>query len=402
MYTGANYSIQGNAFAAKGKTDVKNSSREKNSKFEDSLMAALQESTFSKQSPSDIKKERVVTSKEEPVKQEKESSLENDLDSTQAAKALFLLNPELGSVFNAENGREISMLTAAIGDVNLESTGSVSEAAASSLNQAANVPENTNVLQAAVGETVVLPENKKAFTEMKETVKTGETEKAAKADNLFARPAETEKTGVVAEKSKLGDMAQTGQKENQKSISSSQNTEKQETPPEILTASNPFKGEALDFSKVNIKVGENTENADPQILGKEVAESILHHASEGKNIFEVQLNPEELGKIQIKLTFESGKASVLLSCSNAKTQEILMSQSENIRHIIEQQTGSETIVTVKEEAYTKQQDFDGRGQNRREEEQKQQMQREDSVNAEEFVKQLKLGLTGKEESYAFN
>lgn len=166
----------------------------------------------------------------------------------------------------------------------------------------------------------------------------------------------------------------------------------------ILDTMAGTKQEPLDFSKVNIKVGESIVNANSENLGQDIADKILYHTAEGKSEFELQLNPKDLGAIRIKLIFESGKAAVLLNCSNPKTQELLMGNADSIRHIIELQTGSETVVTVKEDASQNQQDLDGRGQNDRHEEQRQQQQNKDrTVNAELFLQQLKLGLVGKED-----
>lgn len=174
----------------------------------------------------------------------------------------------------------------------------------------------------------------------------------------------------------------------------------------VSTANNmsSIKQESFDFSKVNIKVSDGSVNANSQTMGQDIADKILYQASEGKTEFELQMNPKSLGAIRVKLVFESGRVLVILNCSNPKTQELLLGNAENIRSIIEQQTGSATMVTVKEDVYQEQQNFDGRGQNDRQEEQRQQQQnKNDTVDAAVFLQQLKLGLVGKEDdNYEFN
>lgn len=168
---------------------------------------------------------------------------------------------------------------------------------------------------------------------------------------------------------------------------------KQADTPEIaFTEQSAVKSEPLDLSKVNVKVGEGPLQADSPKFAENLADKITANISIGKTEFDLELNPQDLGTIKIKLVFEAGKASILMSCSNPKTENLLLGSAEQIRSMVESQTGSETTVQVKEETHQSQQDMEGRGENPNKRQQEQRQSSNDTVDAAVFLQQLRLGL----------
>jgi len=403
MYA-ANNLTQVQSLNTKAKTDVKSKTAKKDSGFDQSFAYALKENLTQSQSSS-VEKKELVPLKETSEQQDETSFMETDLANDQAAMAMFVLNLDDTCLANQEQTNVIpTLLQENVSDVKGTLTQEMSLAAdeAKPFDGKAAYSEILGNANTLVKENPL--ESKQIGAAIKDMTQANELEQTVKTEVTSQQLNEAGKIDLAGESSDLTGLKNETVRADKEGLSPTQKgTEHEKELPEILTGASVNKEEPLDFTKVNIKVAENTTEADSNFLSKDLAEKILHHASEGKNVFEVQLTPEELGSIQIKMTFEAGKASVLLNCSNPKTQEILMGQSENIRQIIEQQTGLETIVEVKEDAYTKQQDFDGRGQNNRGEEQKKQSQSDDSVNAEQFMQQLRLGLVGKEDlNYGFS
>ncbi|WP_324824552.1 flagellar hook-length control protein FliK [Sinanaerobacter sp. ZZT-01] len=403
MYA-ANNLAQVQSFNTKAKTDVKSKMAEKDSGFDQSFAYALKENLTQNQSSS-VEKKELVPLKETSEQQDETSLMETGLANDQAAMAMLVLNADDTYLANQEQADvSTALLQENVSDVKGTLTQEMSFAAdeAKPFDGKAAYSEILGNANTLLKENPL--ESKQIGAPIKDMTQANGLEQTVKTEVASQQLNEAGKIDLAGKSSDLTGLKNETLRTDKEGLSPTQKgTEREEELPEILTGASVKKEEPLDFTKVNIKVAENTTEADSNFLSKDLAEKILHRASEGKNVFEVQLTPEELGSIQIKLTFEAGKASVLLNCSNPKTQEILMGQSENIRQIIEQQTGLETIVAVKEDAYTKQQDFDGRGQNNRREEQKNQSQRDDSVNAEQFMQQLRLGLVGKEDlNYGFS
>lgn len=157
-----------------------------------------------------------------------------------------------------------------------------------------------------------------------------------------------------------------------------------------------LKAQPFDFSKVNIKVADNA-NLEKQVLPNQIAEKIIYNQSQGKNEFDIQLYPKDLGKIGIKLVFEGNGAQILVSCNNPKTQSLMAAHADSLRGILEANTGLQTTVSVQEESgmmnQHQRESFDGRGQNQSQYQQEnaryQTQKDEENIS---FLNQLKFGL----------
>ena len=109
---------------------------------------------------------------------------------------------------------------------------------------------------------------------------------------------------------------------------------------------------------------------------------------EGK--LELSLEPERLGKLTIRLEYEKGKTEVTIFSTSAKTLEILSKEAGHLAQILEEKTGTPTVIYTPEQTENRQNmDQDpGHGRNGRQDQKEQRQKQDDS-----FAQQLRLGLT---------
>lgn len=159
-----------------------------------------------------------------------------------------------------------------------------------------------------------------------------------------------------------------------------------------LTAHTAAPKAAEDDGVLNFKVGDAVKVSEPN-AAQNIADTILVRAGENNREFEMQLNPEELGTVKIKMVFEEGKIHIAMTCDNQKAMDLLSSTSSKLKELIEDRTGSEVNIHVDQEnetPYHEQEKQGGRGN-----EQQDANHRQDAKNSAEpmdFIQQLRLGL----------
>ena len=111
--------------------------------------------------------------------------------------------------------------------------------------------------------------------------------------------------------------------------------------------------------------------------------------SEKKGKLELSLEPERLGKLTIRLEYEKGKTEVTIFSTSAKTLEILSKGAGHLAQILEEKTGTPTVIYTPEQTENRQNmDQDpGHGRNGRQDQKEQRQKQDDS-----FAQQLRLGL----------
>ena len=111
--------------------------------------------------------------------------------------------------------------------------------------------------------------------------------------------------------------------------------------------------------------------------------------SEKKGKLELSLEPERLGKLTIRLEYEKGKTEVTIFSTSAKTLEILSKEAGHLAQILEEKTGTPTVIYTPEQTENRQNmDQDpGHGRNGRQDQKEQRQKQDDS-----FAQQLTLGL----------
>ncbi len=128
----------------------------------------------------------------------------------------------------------------------------------------------------------------------------------------------------------------------------------------------------------------------PQDLGKMLGAKM----AEGARTLSLELEPANLGKLTIHLSYEGDRAAVSIMATNPKTLELLNQKASEIAAILEEKTGQETVIfTQKPETNQENYDRNPDGKREREEqEEKHQQNKEEHQSFDSFAQQLRLGL----------
>lgn len=148
----------------------------------------------------------------------------------------------------------------------------------------------------------------------------------------------------------------------------------------------------LDFNKVNIKVADAPIRAEAPDMPQQLVDKITYNAEQGKHVFDIELFPENLGKVAIKMVFEKGVAELVMTTHTDKAHKLLSQQLDVIRGILETNTQNQASVEVKagenaSENFDKD-SFLGQGEKNQQEQQKD--RKEDSSDS--FLEKLRLGI----------
>ena len=158
-----------------------------------------------------------------------------------------------------------------------------------------------------------------------------------------------------------------------------------------------------ETESVPVKVGERYETVDTQKpeMENQLADVIRGAAQTGTERIQIHLAPQNLGSLVIKMTKDAnGALQVVLHTSNAKAAGVLNQHLDGLHNALQSYGQEEVRVEVQrgqesQEQHFKQADPDGRGQHQQR--QQQERHEEDSVNGQEFLQKLRLGLFGTDE-----
>lgn len=111
---------------------------------------------------------------------------------------------------------------------------------------------------------------------------------------------------------------------------------------------------------------------------------------------ELTLNPENLGKITIHLTYESGRANLTILTTKPETFHLLSEHAEKMGEILTRSTGKETAVilppNMTDSGEKTSMNLEGRSQNRREADEGQKRQKQKQESHDRFLNMMRLGL----------
>ena len=137
---------------------------------------------------------------------------------------------------------------------------------------------------------------------------------------------------------------------------------------------------------IKVKVGD-MQKAGSAEFTKAVAENI-EIMKNGADSYEIQLDPENLGKIKVNISFEQGQTNISLTCTNARTAGLLAENASMLAQIIQENNGTTASVNVQDESgYLSQEKGENQNQHSH-----QQRQNQSSDENQEFSDQIKLGL----------
>ncbi|WP_367568881.1 flagellar hook-length control protein FliK [Lacrimispora sp.] len=137
-----------------------------------------------------------------------------------------------------------------------------------------------------------------------------------------------------------------------------------------------------------VHVSVNAENLEE--LESKLSEQILKQVRGGKGELDIQLEPHNLGKIRIKISYEDNQISVSLLCTESKTLKLLSQTAGDLGSILESSLERPFQIQVdkQETDYLNQQQDQNRGQEQREQHQG----RQQDGNREDFIQKLRLGI----------
>lgn len=146
-----------------------------------------------------------------------------------------------------------------------------------------------------------------------------------------------------------------------------------------------------DVKAVPVKVGEAHKAPQAgEIAEKQIAPKVNEALAGGQTRVELQLTPENLGKITIQLTTgEDGKLLVVLHAENRDTQNLLSKDTGRLAELLGRETQQEVRVEVPRQEESQRQDLYEQQQERR---QQQEQRRRRQAGGEDFLQQLRLGL----------
>lgn len=132
----------------------------------------------------------------------------------------------------------------------------------------------------------------------------------------------------------------------------------------------------------------NAEDADE--LEAKLAEEILKQIDSGNRELEVQLEPQNLGKIRIKVSYEENQVSVSVLCTESKTLKLLSQSAGDLGTILETnlERPIQILVDKQETDYLNDQQEQGNRQGQ----QGQQQNGRQEENREDFIQKLRLGI----------
>ena len=149
-----------------------------------------------------------------------------------------------------------------------------------------------------------------------------------------------------------------------------------------------------EVETVPVKVGETTPkiNTEAPDMEKQLADTIEANLKNAGDKEEVQLEPENLGRITIEMVQHEGKLGLVIYAESTKTTSLLAQHAGNLCALLEDRSGQIVQVQVQQQEQQPQPQYDGHNQQEQQQEQQQHPQ-QSKAEQDSFLGQLRLGLT---------
>lgn len=135
---------------------------------------------------------------------------------------------------------------------------------------------------------------------------------------------------------------------------------------------------AYSPEKVTVKISD-TPAAAKTPVSSQVADAVVQNFKAGKQQFQVDLYPQSLGKVSVKLLAENGTLTIEIAAANPKTQSLLASSSGEIRSLLHASTGQTVQVTAQQPGAQQYPDHNGAGQHQQQQSSTQQQQQQENA-----------------------
>lgn len=148
-----------------------------------------------------------------------------------------------------------------------------------------------------------------------------------------------------------------------------------------------------DVKAVPVKVGEAPKAAEAEEpVEKQIAPKLTEALRNGETRVELQLTPENLGKVTVEMTWSrDGGLVVQLHAENRGTQELLSKNTAGLEQLLGREAQQEVRVEVPRQEESQRQDLYEQQQEHHQRRQQEQRQKHEA-RSEDFLQQLRLGL----------
>lgn len=128
----------------------------------------------------------------------------------------------------------------------------------------------------------------------------------------------------------------------------------------------------------------------------QIGDRLVQALQDGETRVEIQLNPENLGKVKVEMIWsKDGGLVVQLHAENRETQSLLSKNLSGLENLLSRETQQEVRVEVPRQEESQRQDLYEQQQNQHRQQQEQRQSRH--TDSEAFLQQLRLGLIPMEE-----
>lgn len=129
----------------------------------------------------------------------------------------------------------------------------------------------------------------------------------------------------------------------------------------------------------------------------QIGDRLVQALQDGETRVEIQLNPENLGKVKVEMIWsKDGGLVVQLHAENRDTQSLLSKNLSGLENLLSRETQQEVRVEVPRQEESQRQDLYEQQQNQHRQQQQEQRQSR-HTDSEAFLQQLRLGLIPMEE-----
>ncbi len=142
--------------------------------------------------------------------------------------------------------------------------------------------------------------------------------------------------------------------------------------------------------KVIIPVSDKPETVVAKPVSTQLAHQITSNYRAGNSKFSIDLYPQQLGKVSVKMAVQNGILTVEIAASNPKTQSMLMSNTGEIKSILQSSVDQpvQVMQSSQEKAWYQQQEQSGQSYARQQQQEQQKENRENRVHYDAKINSL--------------
>ncbi|MBS4982384.1 MAG: flagellar hook-length control protein FliK [Lachnospiraceae bacterium] len=368
----------------------------------------------------DSGRESAVESKCEETSSEQDTNQKGNTEQ-KGESTFYQLSPLLQNLFYGQDqimtvqadGTELVSQTEQGKEALLTIQGQPELAAGAKVSDGTQAPENTEIQQPAMTEA----QTSENIQKVNGLVEQNAQKLSAGAEKkIVAQPEQKEETSATVVKNVSGETKAVAHERKQAdshaeeintqiqqkigSAQKNQPEEKAETEqPEAVSLLSNVTGRtnSVEAGRKNEHIqGTQIHVTKPEEIPQKLLDELLIKTSQGRKEFEIQITPENLGRISVKVLYENGQTTVSILCSEKTTQEMVAKNAREIGAVMEQNLGAPTTVMVEKQEtdYLEQQTNENAhaGRDAEQERQREEQQKQKAADAEQFLQKLRLGL----------